>query len=77
MDTEDQYDFSFSPVRPKDSGADKMTIAEGRAMLGFNRSTSADYFIRGPVGSDLEVTIFAGALSLAAVATSIAAVLAF
>ena len=54
-----------------------MTIAEGRAMLGFNRSTSADYFIRGPVGSDLEVTIFAGALSLAAVATSIAAVLAF
>ena len=52
MDTGDPYDFSFSPVRPKDTGADTMLIAQGRAMLGFNRSTSSDYFIRGPINAD-------------------------
>lgn len=72
MDTGDEYDFQFYPSSPTPSGDDKMTIGMGRAMVGLNRSSTADFFQRGALLADVEVAITAGALTL--VTTGAAAV---
>ena len=90
MYTGDDKDFSFRPTGIEGAAVDKMVIAAGRAMLGFNRTTGSDFPLRGvldaatiakndPPGNTipLEITIVSGATTLAATATAIAASLLF
>ena len=48
MDTEDAQDFQFYPSNEAGTlTEDKMLIGQGWARLGINRSSSADFFVRG------------------------------
>ena len=74
MDTGDEQDFQFYPLRDAGVNDDKMTIGMGRAMVGLNRSSTADFFQRGSLLADTEIAIVAGALTLVATgAMSVAA----
>jgi len=80
MDTGDEYDFQFFPVAPAGTGDDTMYIAQGRAMVGINRTSGSDFPLRGVMTGTipLAVKIVAGALSLAAAgATMIVSMLTF
>ena len=77
MDTGDEYDFQFYPINPSTVSAnnDKMTIGQGRAMVGINRSTTTPFFMRGALTAAEEIDIYAGALQLAAGAATVATML--
>ena len=80
MVTDDEQDFQFMPTS---TANDKMTIGLGRAFLGINRTSGSDFPVRAPIPidgttpADLEIAILSGALSLAAVGTTIVAILTF
>ena len=56
-----------------------MYIAQGRAMVGINRTSGTDFFLRGALTGTLpkEIKIAAGGLYLAAAGATIAAMLSF
>lgn len=67
-------------------GNDKMIIGQGRAMLGINRTSGADFPLRGVMQVDvaggiaaipLEIPIISGALMAAAAGATITALLAY
>ena len=79
MDTEDAQDFQFYPKSPAGTGDDVLYIAQGRAMVGINRTSGTDFFLRGVMTgtTPLEIKVVAGGMYLAAVGATIAVMLSF